>query len=309
MNDSMVSRVSKTIVICLLISVTAGCSVAGKQPSSWVSSTTSEVVFIQWTEATGNLSGSLQTADLNSDTSGDPVKTNTASITGVISNGNITINADGSTLTGKIDNSHLVLNIASGSEIIPLSFDPGTPNDFNRGVSTLTQIFMKNRVAADQIQTDNAFSTEIANLPAAEDSVKAAVQKVITSLTKLNSAATNLLQYSKVLLSGSCENFDKSSKIFDLNSNVFSTLSDLDYDITSLNSAKSDLHNIDLYFATESSVFSKGLVTKSALAAIAQGQKVEDSTNSLSATAGATRDKTSNSTDAAMSKVDAMSSC
>jgi hypothetical protein len=290
--------------------ILTSCAQLGNQPTSWIASSSNETVFVQWTLTGENLIGSLQAADPNTDISGDPITTQKVNITGVISKGNITINEEGAlTLTGKIDNSHLILNVTNGSNIVPITFVPGSPTDYNNAVTSLTNIVNQSRSKVAQRKIDESFTTAIANLPSAEGAVTSTILKVNQSISALEASYQALKRYSDSVLAGSCSSYDQSSQAFELNSAIFSADVTLGSDINSLDSARSDLRNVNLNFATESTVFSKELVTKAALSAIAKGQVVEDQATKLIAIATAYSSHISDSADSAMANMNAMNTC
>jgi hypothetical protein len=93
-----------SFLILLLATTLMGCG--SPPPNSFITSTTSEIDYISWTNNNGQLSGNLLQVKAASITNGTPT-VNNIPITGTINNNHVTINTYSITyLTGDIDNNN-----------------------------------------------------------------------------------------------------------------------------------------------------------------------------------------------------------
>jgi hypothetical protein len=127
-------------------------------PSRWIASDTDDAGYLQWTLTGSHVSGQLTYTYLTTPSS-TTTQTNTASFTGEISNGNVTLTLpEGlgavSSLTGEISGSALTLDFpANNGTIQELTFHGGTIRQYNQLVSDLERTATNNDASAQAAST------------------------------------------------------------------------------------------------------------------------------------------------------------
>ena len=266
--------------VVILVFTLSSCSSLGRQPTSWIYKSSSNIFYIKWTNNNGNIGGSFLSATSNQRNASTPITSDNTNFTGLISNGNITINLSGSeTLTGTINNSSLSLNFPLGSNLVQAVFSPGQPKDFNDAVSKLTAETNTSNQRAKQKGVDDGFVNAIAQLPHLEADVSAATSKINSTRVALDSAFNAEVSYINSALTGSCQTDTQYTHASDLYNAVSSASTNYISSIDSLNYATSALTTNNNTFATESSNFSSSIMTKENNAALVKGENIQ--TNAL----------------------------
>src|SRR5215472_5984920 len=137
--------IRKTIVLASAVAALAvpGCGSSGG-PASFVGSNSTEVVYLQWQQSSsGDLTGTITDDQLTGTPPDESLSTDTASFTGNVSNGSVSITAEGflginATLTGTLSGGTLSLQVpASDGTIQTDTFNSAGVSTFNADVAGL----------------------------------------------------------------------------------------------------------------------------------------------------------------------------
>ncbi len=161
-------------------------------PSSWLAVDTKSVIFIQWADNNGALSGQMHYVSLDST---NHLSQDNEPFTGTYSNQDHSIsltfhvlNIFTTTLTGSLNGNTLTLEASSSNgEISTAVLHPGSVNDFNQAVSNLQH---QEQVQAQQ--TQNAEATNVA-----VQSTQEALTQQQQAVTAANNALSSALQQLK----------------------------------------------------------------------------------------------------------------
>src|SRR5258708_13078090 len=161
-------------------------------PSSWLAVDTKSVIFIQWADNNGALSGQMHYVSLDST---NHLSQDNEPFTGTYSNQDHSIsltfhvlNIFTTTLTGSLTGNTLTLEASSSNgEISTAVLHPGSVNDFNQAVSNLQH---QEQVQAQQ--TQNAEATNVA-----VQSTQEALTQQQQAVTAANNALSSALQQLK----------------------------------------------------------------------------------------------------------------
>jgi len=135
---------------------TTAASAAAQSLPGYLASSSSETIFIEFTNSNGSLSGTVQDAYLSSD--GSQVETDSGSISGTVSGSNITLTVSAgvlgnSNISGTLQSSTLVLSVPqSNGELAAVTFEPASVADYNNAVSTLQSSASETAAAQQQAQ-------------------------------------------------------------------------------------------------------------------------------------------------------------
>ena len=167
-------------------------------PSSWLEADTTSVVFIQWADKNGALSGQMQYVSLDST---NHLSQDNEPFTGTYSNQDHSIsltfhvlNIFTTTLTGSLNGNTLNLEASSSNgEISTAVLHPGSVNDFNQAVSNLQH---QEQVQAQQTQNAEATNVAVQSNQEAQaqqqQAVTAANNTLSSAIQQLSSDANSL---------------------------------------------------------------------------------------------------------------------
>jgi hypothetical protein len=223
------------LVAMLALMASAGCSLL-KQPTSWMYADESSVIFLSWTNASGTLEGTAQivAAGDTTSTSGSPVTSTNAQLTGTESDGKISLRIGGSilgtSLGGTIDNSSLTLDIPSKTGGVSSdTFKPASAADFNSKVSELAVRIQEQRDANASARGQKELAAQVTALPQAEAGVQAAAAKLSAATAAASTAISNLGSLTSKAVSSGCSNSAASDKAIA----AYETTTSAAYDLTS----------------------------------------------------------------------------
>lgn len=162
-------RSSATVgALVLLAALFAGCSSspAGSEPTGYLFHDSNQAAYVQWTQTGSHVAGTLEDAYVDPS---DPTKvtTGTQSLTGEISDGNITLTLDQSflgatNLSGTFSGSVLVLGIPNNNGTInEVTFAPATVSTYNRDADELNGDANRAQAAQQQAQAAAAAQAQV----------------------------------------------------------------------------------------------------------------------------------------------------
>lgn len=195
--------------------------------SSWITKDADEVLFVQWVESDGSITGTLEISNRQSSKAGISLQTNHLDISGTVSNGKISLDTGSSLvsrLTGTVDGDRMELTYPEGSKLVQLVFTPGTSSDYNSAVSALKAEVDRQeaRLTATQ-QTQNAvtartdYQASLLGLSEAATTVQQSTASAMASRDAFNAANNTFTTYSNSVIAGTCwnqEQFDHAQNLY-----------------------------------------------------------------------------------------------
>ncbi len=125
------------------------------------------VVFLQWNNAGGQLSGSAQEITASGQPPKESVSTNTLPITGTLSESSISLSFSGSPQSfGTIEGNSVTLNVPqSDGSLAPITFNSAPATSFNMAVASLrSSVGSANQLATDQNAISSAASAVVGDI-------------------------------------------------------------------------------------------------------------------------------------------------
>ncbi len=261
----------------------AACAAIGSQPTSWITHNNHTVIYLSWTNANGNISGTLQQADAsNSSSSTDqPVSITSVQLTGTESNGKISLRVGGTilgnSLTGTISNTSLIIEVPNSSSIDAIALYPGNIDDFNHQISTIQSNVEATRTATKLQMDRNQLSSDLGSLADELDLVKTTLSALDSKYAIAKSAYLTQQGLTQQAISNGCYGTAISSRANDAYSATQNSLYDLQsalYDVHNANSALtrtvSEVKTMPEQLIT--STIASELETDSSIAAAADGK-------------------------------------
>lgn len=177
----------------------AGCSlIPAPTPSQWLLRTDSVVVYFDWTDANGQLTGTAQettAGDASATATGAATADYSANLSGDISNGKITLRLGGDllgvTFTGRISPTTLTLQTASDSQpfITGMDFHPGSLKSYQTSSTALASAVSTARAKAQKNAQLAAYRTIIdQTLPGDVSTLQSALATLSADLSTMNSS-------------------------------------------------------------------------------------------------------------------------
>lgn len=145
----------------------AGCAPT-PPPTSWVSKSGSQAVFLDWTDSNGTINGTAQVASAQPSSASEPVKVTSVAVSGTEAGGKVTLRFGGAILgtsaSGTIDSGTMSLDTSSDAGSATAKFAPGSSHDFNSAVSKMKSVTLAAQEKQAEDQDHAALTQGISDL-------------------------------------------------------------------------------------------------------------------------------------------------